>query len=166
MKYQATTEGHIIGPSGNLLTELTDKWGYKTVKLGGARRFVHRLVLMYFSPVDGCERLQVNHKNEVKTDNRPENLEWCTNGYNQRYGTRIERIVAVRNQPVIAYDDKGNEFGRFKSATEAAKTHGWCQSNIWAALNGERATAYGLRWEKAPRGRQISSGATPDNHTP
>lgn len=156
MNYQATPDGHIIGPSGNLLTEHTDKWGYKTVKLGKARRFVHRLVLMYFSPIEASDQYQVNHKNEDKTDNRPENLEWCTNDYNQHYGTKVARMVESRSQAVIAYDESGKEFGRFKSVTEAARLHGWCQSNIWAALNGKRARAYGLRWERTHRGHAIS----------
>jgi len=45
------------------------------------QRYVHRLVMQTFCPVDNG--LQVNHKNLDKTDNRLENLEWVTPGENQ-----------------------------------------------------------------------------------
>lgn len=41
--------------------------------------FVHRLVLKTFI---GDSKLQVNHKNKIKTDNRLENLEYVTNREN------------------------------------------------------------------------------------
>jgi hypothetical protein len=56
--------------------------GYPRVNLGGEVRFVHRIVALAFLPnPDGLP--QINHKNGVKTDNRPENLEWCTNQQNR-----------------------------------------------------------------------------------
>lgn len=41
--------------------------------------YVHRLMAEYFLPKsDDPKKDRVNHKNGVKTDNYPENLEWCT----------------------------------------------------------------------------------------
>ena len=41
-------------------------------------RQVHRLVLEAFNPVEGMDKLQVNHKDLDKGNNNIENLEWTT----------------------------------------------------------------------------------------
>lgn len=77
----------------------TDKNGYQWVNIGNHNYKVHRLVAQAFIP--NPENLpQINHKNEIKNDNRAENLEWCTSKYNINYGTAMERAKKTR-------DDKG-----------------------------------------------------------
>lgn len=51
--------------------------------------FVHRLVLMTFNPIDGMEKLQVNHIDGNKQNNYVQNLEWCNNSQNQLHAYRI-----------------------------------------------------------------------------
>ena len=68
--------------------------GYKTVALtkDGKTKglFVHRVVAEAF--IDNPNNLpMVNHKDEDKTNNFVENLEWCTNEYNLNYGTARKR---------------------------------------------------------------------------
>ena len=56
---------------------------------------IHRLVAQAFLPnLDNLP--QVNHKNEDKSDNRVDNLEWCTSFYNNEYGTRKKRWYETR----------------------------------------------------------------------
>lgn len=50
-------------------------------------RKVHRLVMECFSPIE--QRLEVNHKNGIKTDNKLENLEWCTCSENNFHRYRV-----------------------------------------------------------------------------
>ena len=46
---------------------------------------VHRLVLMAFNYIPGCENLDVNHKDNIPWNNWLWNLEWCTVSYNIKY---------------------------------------------------------------------------------
>lgn len=47
--------------------------------------YVHRLVASAFIENDNIFNTEVNHRNEVKTDNRASNLEWCDRQYNNTY---------------------------------------------------------------------------------
>ena len=110
-RYIASSDGKIYNRQGLEKSQVTDKWGYKTVGLRVDRKkkrfFVHRLVLMAFLPCDNMHALQVNHKDENKQNNNLSNLEWCTNEYNQRYGTKSARLSATRSHPIEAVDIMG-----------------------------------------------------------
>ena len=71
---------------GYLKVDLSKK-GRRTRKVF----FVHRLVASAFIPNDNIFNDQVNHINEVKTDNRAVNLEWCTVSYNLAYNGLQQR---------------------------------------------------------------------------
>lgn len=76
---------------------------YPTVhlSLGGKRKRVtiHRLVALAFIP-NPANLPQVNHKDENPLNNRADNLEWCTELYNHRYGTYRKRHMMMRENPI------------------------------------------------------------------
>jgi hypothetical protein len=80
--------------STRLLKSHTTKGGYKRIGLcrGGKQKlfFVHDLVAKAFIS-NPHNKPYVNHKDEDKTNNFVENLEWCTAAYNCAYGKGIEK---------------------------------------------------------------------------
>lgn len=105
-----------------------DSKGYVMVTLkkdGKTSRYrIHRLVAKAFIP--NADNLpQVNHKDENKENNCVENLEWCTNDYNNNYGTRISRISEKRRGISTHNSIKVKVFGViYDSLSKAGKAIG------------------------------------------
>lgn len=105
--YYINEQGEILSESCNnnsnkgrrLLKQSINKNGYNIVNLCNKTYLVHRLVAQTFIP-NIYKLPQVNHKNEIKTDNRVCNLEWCDEKYNINYGTRIYRCAEKYRKPV------------------------------------------------------------------
>ena len=86
-KYQVSNDGKVRSLNykrtgkTKILKQNTNKDGYKTLLLcknGKVKAYyIHRLVAIVFIP-NPHNLPSVNHLNEVKTDNRVENVEWCT----------------------------------------------------------------------------------------
>ena len=73
--------GDVIGKRGNVLKNIKKKDGYLAVNIyiDGVRKQmkIHRLVALSHI-LNPENKPQVNHTNGIKTDNRVENLEWCS----------------------------------------------------------------------------------------
>lgn len=123
------------------------KTGYYQVSLskhGNKQRFkVHRLVAMTFIP-NPNKLPQINHKNEIKTDNRVENLEWCNQIYNCNYGTRLERAARSIGRKVICLET-GKEFW---SGAEAARQMNLDISHIAKCCRGELEHIKGYHFKR------------------
>lgn len=151
LNYQRTNQERVLRPlkisSGYLQVVL---WKDRKAK----RLLVHRLVAQAYIP-NPNNYPQVNHKDEDKTNNCVENLEWVTASYNTNFGTRNERIMATHNtrktcraeQPVIA-SRNGTE-RLFKSQMEAARQLGLYVGCVNNCLLGRQHHAGGWAFRRA-----------------
>lgn len=106
--------------------------------------YVHRLVAMAFIP-NPNNLPQVNHKDEDKTNNHVDNLEWCTARYNSTYGTHVKRVAEKQSIKVrciengIVYD----------SGKEAARQLNINDGKILKCCSGKSKQTYGYHFEYA-----------------
>lgn len=97
--YEASNLGRIrSSKTKRILRQANHRQGYKLVRLykngKGTTKTVHRIIASAF--IENPENLtEVNHKDENKSNNSAENLEWCSRIYNANYGTGIERRNAI-----------------------------------------------------------------------
>lgn len=141
-----------------ILTQEVTVWGYCRVRLfdenGKSKHYaVHRIVAESFIRLLN-DNEEVNHINEIKTDNRLCNLEICTSRYNCNYGNRNKRISEANKskkdiwcKAVEQIDVKTNEvINIFSSRLEAARNTGIDDTKICACCNNKRMTAGGYKW--------------------
>lgn len=124
--------------------------GYEYVVLSSNGKcktlLIHRLVAESFIP--NPNNLEcVNHKDENKSNNCVNNLEWCNYTYNNTYkNIHLRRNKDNITRKVIQYDLEMHELNRWNSVIEAANNFNTHSSNIIKCCIGERNHVNGYKW--------------------
>lgn len=109
--YQVSNEGEVKSKRNKIVKIELTYHGYCRVHLWkngiGKHHSLHRLVAQAFIP-NPNNLPQVNHKDEDKTNNHAENLEWCNATYNSNYGTRNQRVSNTQKGRVFTDEHKRN----------------------------------------------------------
>lgn len=123
---------------------------------------VHRLVASHFLP-NPKNLPMVNHKDEDKSNNTVDNLEWCSAQYNNTYGTIRERQINTLKKgyqenkyninyykkPIIQFTMDGELVRTWDSAIDAERGTGIQHRNICACCKKHKGyySAGGSKWE-------------------
>ena len=144
---------YIIDESGNVYRKLTpneSKRGYLRLGLrgNGERKWfaVHRLVAQAFLP-NPDNKPYVNHIDGDKTNNRVENLEWCSQSENMLHAFRTGLKHPPHPKRVRQYSIEGEFIREYPSREEAARCVGAFGSNINKAIRNKTICA-GYLWEE------------------
>ncbi len=115
---------------------------------------VHRLVMLAFHwPSD----LQVNHKNWIKSDNKLENLEYCTQSENLKHRYRVLWQICIHKWKFWKDHPKSIEIKQFTKEWKFIKKWGssleiqrelwFAHQNITACCRWEIKSSRWYKWE-------------------
>lgn len=146
---------------GRLLVACDNGNGYLYVTLckdcTKKHKYIHRLVAAHFiDNIYNC--VEVNHKDENKSNNSADNLEWCTRIENINHGTGVARRKAMTDHKAIANKNKkkviqcdttGNKLSVWDSMNSAAAAVGCSASLISGCCSGKYKHGQGFIWKIA-----------------
>lgn len=148
--YQCSSLGRIKSIRSNkILKQIVRTDGYLGITLckdSNPKRYLsHRIISYSFIPNPNNYPI-INHKNEVKTDNRVVNLEHCNYTYNNTYGSRECWQTKKLSPPVCKFSLDGELLDSYNSVIEASNCNKYLATNINRVCQGIRATAGGFIW--------------------
>lgn len=155
LNYNKTNKEQILKPNPNT-------FGYPSVVLWKNRKYkaysVHRLVAQAFIP-NPHNKPFIDHINTIRTDNRVDNLRWCTYRENSNNPISKEKKrgelnpmygkygkLNHRSKPIIQLTLNNDFIKMWDSLRDIERELGFNSGNISQCCNGKRNTANGYKW--------------------
>ena len=157
LDHYASNGQKLILYKGKVLSPNMGTNGYYSVQLSKnnkiVRKMIHRLVALTFIKNPNPDKYNmVNHKDEVRTNNNANNLEWCNAKYNTNYGTGMKRLSELKkgkDNLLLRKSVQCVETGIiYSSLKEAAQKTNANKAAISMVINGKRNKAGGYGWIK------------------
>lgn len=154
-KYRVSNLGRVMNDKYKILSQKTNKCGYKevSIKIDGKfkTQLVHRLVAKAF--IDNPNnKPQVNHINGDKACNRVENLEWITNDDNIKHSIKtgirdVKKISLITKEKlgkkVRQYDLNNNLLKEWVSIRDIERSLNINRHNIRLVCQGKQQSTHG-----------------------
>ena len=160
-EYKVSNMGNVYSIIKHRLSSLmlNKTLGYLFVNLHGKNYRVHRLVALTFIP-NPENKPYIDHINTIKTDNRVENLRWCTpmeNTHNPISFTKMVEAIKKANigkfgikngkhKKVYQYNKDGTFIKEQDSISDAARFYNTDRSNIVCNCKGKTRHSVGFLW--------------------
>lgn len=135
--------------TGNFITIGDNGRGYCNCRLkaNGISKtvYVHRLVAEAFLP-NWDPKLQVNHIDKNKKNNRADNLEMVTDSENKKWSQKeyIDGHLKTQGKTVLVYDLDGNFLMEYRGLGEFCRKYGHDPRSVQRVIKGEKKYHHNL----------------------
>lgn len=149
--YQVSSKGR-IKRDNHLIKPVIQKTGYLCISLcknGVSKTYrVHKLIAKVFIPNPNNYQ-SINHKNGNKQDNRIENLEWCTQAYNNWHARFIlnkkQNKLSMEDADIIRKDVLNGKYKNIKEISEKYECNRAIIENILANRYYKTNSSYPIK---------------------